>query len=155
MFKEIAIAPADQQETEELIQLINPEKDLELRPEELPEELSILPIKNTVLFPGVVIPITVTRQKSIRLIKKAYQGNRIVGVIAQKNKQMEEPAIEDVYRFGTVARIIKMLVLPDGNTTIIIQGKNRFSVRDFAQEDPHLTAHIDLLIEPQLNLDSK
>lgn len=144
-----------QEDTEELVQLINPEQESDLKPEDLPEELSILPIKNTVLFPGVVIPITVTRQKSIRLIKKAYAGNRIVGVIAQKNKQMEEPAIDDVYRFGTVARIIKMLVLPDGNTTIIIQGKNRFSVREFVQEDPHLTAHIDLLIEPQLNLDSK
>ncbi len=154
MFKNI-LAPIAQEESEELVQLINPEQESDLKPEDLPEELSILPIKNTVLFPGVVIPITVTRQKSIRLIKKAYQGNRIVGVIAQKNKQMEEPAIEDVYRFGTVARIIKMLVLPDGNTTIIIQGKNRFSVRDFIQEDPHLTARIDLLIEPQLNLDSK
>ncbi len=155
MFKNLEITPNIQEDSEELIQLINPEQDSDLKPEELPEELSILPIKNTVLFPGVVIPITVTRQKSIRLIKKAYQGNRIVGVIAQKSKQMEEPAIEDVYRFGTVARIIKMLVLPDGNTTIIIQGKNRFSVREFVQEDPHLTAHIDLLIEPRLDLDSK
>ncbi|GHN00881.1 Lon protease [Cytophagales bacterium WSM2-2] len=155
MFKEIAIAPADQQETEELIQLINPEKDIELRPDELPEELSILPIKNTVLFPGVVIPITVTRQKSIRLIKKAYQGNRIIGVVAQKNKQLEEPAIEDLYRFGTIARIIKMLVLPDGNTTIIIQGKNRFSIREFVSEEPFLTARIDLQSEPTLDLNSK
>jgi ATP-dependent Lon protease len=155
MFKSLEITPNVQEDSEELVQLINPEQESDLKPEDLPEELPILPIKNTVLFPGVVIPITVTRQKSIRLIKKAYQGNRIVGVIAQKNKQMEEPAIEDVYRFGTVARIIKMLVLPDGNTTIIIQGKNRFSVREFVQEDPHLTAHIDLLIEPRLNLDSK
>ncbi len=155
MFKSLEITPNVQEDSEELVQLINPEQESDLKPEDLPEELPILPIKNTVLFPGVVIPITVTRQKSIRLIKKAYQSNRIVGVIAQKNKQMEEPAIEDVYRFGTVARIIKMLVLPDGNTTIIIQGKNRFSVKDFIQEDPHITAHIDLLIEPKLNLDSK
>ncbi len=155
MFKSLEIAPNIQEDSDELVQLINPEQESDLKPEDLPEEVSILPIKNTVLFPGVVIPITVTRQKSIRLIKKAYQGNRIVGVIAQKNKQMEEPALEDVYRFGTVARIIKMLVLPDGNTTIIIQGKNRFSVREFVQEDPHLTARIDLLIEPKLNLDSK
>lgn len=155
MFKEIAIAPTDQQETEELIQLINPEKDLELRPEDLPEELSILPIKNTVLFPGVVIPITVTRQKSIRLIKKAYQGNRIIGVIAQKNKQAEEPTIDDLYRFGTVARIIKMLVLPDGNTTIIIQGKNRFAIKEFTSEEPFLMARIELQTEPTLDLESK
>src|SRR5882672_8811457 len=155
MFKEINIAPIEQEESEELIQLINPEKEIDIRPEDLPEELSILPIKNTVLFPGVVIPITVTRQKSIRLIKKAYQGNRIVGVVAQKNKQAEEPLIEDLYKFGTVARIIKMLVLPDGNTTIIIQGKNRFSVKEFVQEEPFLTAHFDLQVEPAINLQSK
>src|SRR6185295_4908411 len=155
MFKEIAIAPADQQETEELIQLINPEKDFELPPEDLPEELSILPIKNTVLFPGVVIPITVTRQKSIRLIKQAYQGSRIIGVLAQKNKQAEEPATDDLYRSGTVARIIKMLVLPDGNTTIIIQGKNRFEIKEFISEEPYLTAKIELKTEPQPNLKSK
>lgn len=144
-----------QEDSEELIQLINPEQDSDLKPEDLPEELSILPIKNTVLFPGVVIPITVTRQKSIKLIKKAYQGNRIIGVLAQKNKQAEEPGIEDLYRFGTVARIIKMLVLPDGNTTIIIQGKNRFQIREFLQDEPFMTARIDLQTEPVLDLQSK
>ncbi len=155
MFKEISISPIEQEESEELIQLINPEKEVEIRPEDLPEELSILPIKNTVLFPGVVIPITVTRQKSIRLIKKAYQGNRIIGVVAQKNKQTEDPAIEDMYRFGTIARIIKMLVLPDGNTTIIIQGKNRFAIKEFVGEEPFLTARIELQTEPLLDLKSK
>lgn len=144
-----------QEDSEELIQLINPEQESDLKPEDLPEELSILPIKNTVLFPGVVIPITVARQKSIRLIKKAYQGNRIIGVIAQKNKQAEEPGMEDLYRFGTVARIIKMLVLPDGNTTIIIQGKNRFLIREFVQDEPFMTAHIELQPELALNLQSK
>src|SRR6187402_2248658 len=144
-----------QEENDDLIQMINPEQESDLKPEDPPEELSILPIKNTVLFPGVVIPITVTRQKSIRLIKKAYQGNRIIGVLAQKNKQAEEPGTDDLYRTGTVARIIKMLVLPDGNTTIIIQGKNRFSVREFIQEEPYLTARIDLLPEPSLNVNGK
>src|SRR5882762_3156409 len=155
MFKSLAIAPLVQEESEELIQLINPEQESDIKPDDLPEELSILPIKNTVLFPGVVIPITVTRQKSIRLIKKAYQGNRIIGVIAQKNKQVEEPAIEDLYRFGTVARIIKMLVLPDGNTTIIIQGKNRFAIKEFISDEPFLTARIELQTEPTLDLESK
>src|SRR5258705_9383602 len=127
MFKSLAIAPLVQEDSEELIQLINPDQESDLKPDDLPEELSILPIKNTVLFPGVVIPITVGRQKSIRLVKKAYQGNRIIGVVAQKNALAEEPTIDDLYRVGTVARIIKMLVLPDGNTTIIIQGKSRFT----------------------------
>ena len=155
MFKSIEITPIAQEDSEELIQLINPEQESDLKPGDLPEELSVLPIKNTVLFPGVVIPITVTRQKSIRLIKKAYQGNRIIGVVAQKNKQAEEPMVEDLYKFGTVARIIKMLVLPDGNTTIIIQGKNRFAVKEFTQEEPFLMAKIDLQVEPQIDLLSR
>lgn len=150
-----AITPIVQDDSEEFIQLINPEQDSELKAEELPGEISILPVKNTVLFPGVVIPITVTRQKSIKLIKKAYQGNRIVGVLSQKNNQAEEPGLDELYRFGTLARIIKMLVLPDGNTTIIIQGKNRFSVREYVREDPFLMARIDLLSEQPVNLQTR
>jgi len=154
MFKALPIQIV-QEESDDLIQLINPEQDLDLKPEDLPEEISILPIKNTVLFPGVVIPITVGRQKSIKLVKKAYQGNRIIGVVAQKNALAEEPTVEDLYKTGTVARIIKMLVLPDGNTTIIIQGKNRFIVKDFVQEEPYLTARIELRPEPVLNANGK
>jgi ATP-dependent Lon protease len=144
-----------QEEADDLIQMINPEQDNDLKVDDLPDELSILPIKNTVLFPGVVIPITVGRQKSIRLVKKAYQGNRIIGVVAQKNPLSEEPGIEDLYKTGTIARIIKMLVLPDGNTTIIIQGKNRFSIKEFVQEEPYLTARINLLVDPPFDLKSK
>jgi ATP-dependent Lon protease len=154
MFKALPIQLV-QEDSDDLIQLINPEQDTDLKPEDLPEELSILPIKNTVLFPGVVIPITVGRQKSIKLVKKAYQGNRIIGVVAQKNSQAEEPTIEELYRTGTVAKIIKMLVLPDGNTTIIIQGKNRFTIKDFVQEEPFLTAKIELQPEPVLNVNGK
>jgi ATP-dependent Lon protease len=154
MFKALPIQLV-QEDSDDLIQLINPEQESDLKPEDLPEELSILPIKNTVLFPGVVIPITVGRQKSIKLVKKAYQGNRIIGVVAQKNAQAEEPSVEDLYRTGTVARIIKMLVLPDGNTTIIIQGKNRFKIKEFVQEEPFLTARIELQQEPALNANGK
>lgn len=154
MFRSLPIQMV-QSETEDLIQLINPEQESDLKQGDLPEQLSILPIKNTVLFPGVVIPITVGRQKSIRLVKKAYQGNRIIGVIAQKNPLAEEPTVDDLYRTGTVARIIKMLVLPDGNTTIIIQGKNRFVVKEFVQEEPYLTARVDLQVDPALDLKSK
>ncbi len=154
MFKSLPIQLV-QQETEDLIQMINPEQDTDLKQDDLPDQLSILPIKNTVLFPGVVIPITVGRQKSIKLVKKAYQGNRIIGVVAQKNALAEEPTIDDLYKVGTVARIIKMLVLPDGNTTIIIQGKNRFLVKEFMQEEPYLTANVELQIDPLLDLKSK
>ena len=144
----------NQENPEEFIQLIDPEQDEELSPEELAEVLPVLPIKNTVLFPGVVIPITVTRQKSIRLIKKAYSGNRIVGVLTQRNKQ-EEPKADDLYKLGTIARIIKMLVLPDGNTTIIIQGKNRFRVKAFVTEEPFLTASIEVASEDNFDLKSR
>jgi ATP-dependent Lon protease len=154
MFKTLAIQLV-QEESDDLIQMINPEQESDLKPEDLPEELSILPIKNTVLFPGVVIPITVGRQKSIKLVKKAYQGNRIIGVVAQKNAQAEEPMVDELYRTGTIARIIKMLVMPDGNTTIIIQGKNRFGITEFVQEEPYLTARVQLLSEPVLNINSK
>jgi ATP-dependent Lon protease len=149
------ITPLVQDDSDELIQLINPEQEAELKPEEISEIIPILPIKNTVLFPGVVIPITVTRQKSIRLIKKANQGNKIVGVLTQRNKQAEEPGIEDLFKFGTVARIIKMLVLPDGNTTIIIQGKNRFQVTEFIGDEPFLTARISLAKETALDMKQK
>lgn len=154
MFKSGIIASFGQDDQEEFIQLINPENDPDLKPEDLKDIIPILPIKNTVLFPGVVMPITVTRQKSIRLIKKAYQGNRIIGVLAQKGKQ-EEPTTEDLFKFGSVARIIKMLVLPDGNTTIIIQGKNRFKVKEFVSEEPYLTAKIEAVHEHKPDLKSK
>ncbi|GAA4446644.1 endopeptidase La [Nibrella saemangeumensis] len=109
---------------------------------ELPADLPILPVRNTVLFPGMVIPVTVGRQKSIRLVKKAYKGNRIIGVVAQLNQQKDEPAPDDLYRMGTVAYIIKMITLPDGNITIIIQGKKRFEIQQITQEDPYMAASV-------------
>jgi ATP-dependent Lon protease len=112
-----------------------------------PDTIPILPIRNTVLFPGVVIPITVGRQKSIKLVKKTYKGNRIIGVVAQKNQKAEEPGIDDIYKIGTIAQILKLLVLPDGNTTIIIQGKTRFQIDELITENPYLTAKIITLNE--------
>jgi len=131
----------------EMISLLSPDDEQNNEKYKIPNELPILPVKNTVLFPGVVIPITVGRQKSIKLVKKAYKGNRIIGVIAQANQTKEEPSSEDLYKVGTVAYILKMLVLPDGNTTIIIQGKRRFEVEAFLQEDPYITAKINLISE--------
>lgn len=142
-------------EGDSLIQMINPEEEGDFKPGELNEELAILPIKNTVLFPGVVIPITVGRQKSIKLVKRAYQGNRIIGVVAQKNPKAEEPTTEELFRTGTVARIIKMLVMPDGNTTIIIQGKNRFQITEFIQEDPFLMAKVAIHHDPAVELNKE
>jgi ATP-dependent Lon protease len=111
------------------------------------DTLAILPLKNTVLFPGVVIPITVSRKKSIRLVKKAYKGDKILGVVAQSNAEIAEPTSADLHTVGTVARIVRMLVLPDGNTTIIIQGIKRFRVEEFLSDDPSITAKITQLSE--------
>jgi ATP-dependent Lon protease len=129
----------------EYIQIVNESGDNSPKKEDIPDELSLLPVKNTVLFPGVVIPITVGRKKSIRLVKKAYESKRIIGVIAQSNSKAEEPALKDLYKVGTVAKIIKMLVLPDGSITIIIQGSHRFEIKSIIQEEPYYTVSIKIL----------
>ncbi len=138
----------DDSDADDLIQLVTAEEEEDDEVIEFPSELSILPIRNTVLFPGVVIPITVGRKKSIKLVKQAYnEGNRLIGVIAQKDNQAEDPDTSEVYKVGTVAKIIKVLVLPDGNTTIIIQGKKRFKVSSFVQEEPYMVAAVKYLEE--------
>lgn len=124
-------------EDTDFIPLLSTEDEDNMHAEDIPEILSILPLRNTVLFPGVVIPITVGRDKSINLIREAYKGDKTVGVITQRNDSIEDPAPEDLYTVGTVARIIKMLRMPDGNTTVIIQGKKRFSIREFIQTEPY------------------
>lgn len=129
----------------ELIPLLSTEDEEQLNKESIPQELSILPLRNTVLFPGVVIPITVGRDKSIKLIKDAYKGNKTIGVVAQKDTNIEDPSFEDLNKIGTVANVIKMLRLPDGNTTIIIQGKRRFSLVEVVQSDPYLKAKVEPL----------
>lgn len=143
------------EESGELIQFVSTDDKTELPAKSIPTELPILPIKNTVLFPGVVLPITVGRQKSIELVKHSYKGNKIIGVIAQKNNKVEEPGFNDLYTVGTVAKILKMFVLPDGNTTIIIQGKNRFKITDTVTEDPFLRANYNLLQEKQTGKETK
>jgi len=143
----ILVSEINDEESGDIIQLVSSDLEGDLKPQDVPAELPILPIKNTVLFPGVVIPITVSRQKSIRLVKKAYRGNRTIGVIAQKNRKAEEPKSADLYAVGTIAKILKMLVMPDGNTTIIIQGRSRFGIESIVQEDPFITARVKLLLE--------
>ena len=146
MFEKIIVADVPPEEQEEFIQLINPEDEND-SDEKYPKVLPILPIKNTVLFPGVIIPITVGRKKSIRLVKKAYKGNRLIGVVAQKDSNNEDPHVDEIYQVGCIAKIIKMLVLPDGNTTIIIQGKKRFLLDRMVSEDPFMTAEVTTLEE--------
>ena len=130
-------------EDTDFIPLLSPEDEDSMNAENIPETLSILPLRNTVLFPGVVIPITVGRDKSINLIKDAYKGDRIIGVVTQKSDSIEEPEAEDLHAVGTVAHIIKMLRMPDGNTTVIIQGKKRFRIKEFTQTEPYYKANTE------------
>ena len=129
-------------EDAELIPLLTPEDEQEMDREELPETLAVLPLRNTVLFPGVVIPITAGRDRSINLIKDANNGSKTIGVVSQKDEQTENPGVEDINTLGTVARILRVLQMPDGNTTVIIQGKKRFQIEEVISEKPYFTAKV-------------
>ncbi|MBD2714763.1 endopeptidase La [Hymenobacter sp. BT646] len=139
----------------EVVSIVATDPDQPLDPKDAPETLPLLPVRNTVLFPGVVLPVTVTRKKSIRLVRKAYRGNKIVGVVAQKNNQHDDPTLADLYQVGTMAKILKLLVLPDGNTTIIIQGQSRFQIEQELQSSPYLTARVSYAPEVFPNKNSK
>ena len=134
-------------EETEFIPLISPEDEENMRNEEIPSELPLLPLKNNVLFPGVVIPITVGRDKSIKLIQEAQKADKIIGVVSQKNHEVEDPEPKDLYDIGTVAQIIRMLKMPDGSSTIIIQGKRRFRIEDITQRQPYLKAKVQPMDE--------
>lgn len=129
-------------EDAELIPLMTPEDEEEINKEDLPEVLPILPLRNTVLFPGVVIPITAGRDTSIQLINDANNGNKVIGVVAQKDEEVENPKAKDINQTGVVARILRVLKMPDGNTTVIIQGKKRFNIAEVISEKPYLSATI-------------
>ena len=131
----------------ELIPLLTPEDEEEMTNEELPAFLPILPLRNTVLFPGVVIPITAGRDKSIKLINEANTGNKIIGVVAQINEDDEDPTKNDIHQIGTVARILRVLKMPDGNITVILQGKKRFEIDAVISEKPYLKASIKEVAE--------
>lgn len=126
----------------DLIPLMTPEDEEEMNNEQLPASLPILPLRNMVLFPGVVIPITAGRDKSIRLINDANAEGKVIGVVAQKDERVEEPGAADIHTVGTVARILRVLKMPDGNTTVIIQGKKRFEIDEVTEDQPYLKATI-------------
>jgi ATP-dependent Lon protease len=139
--------------------LFNPEDDMDFMPiiplnendgengtdTVIPDELSLLPLRNTVLFPGVVLPITVGRDKSIKAVNDAYKADKLVGVVAQKDSAVEDPVVADLEDIGTVAKIIKLIKMPDGGTTVIIQGKKRFKVQSIISEDPYFRAKVTVL----------
>jgi ATP-dependent Lon protease len=135
----------------DFIPIIADGDDSELTNMEVPDILPILPLRNTVMFPGVVLPITVGRQKSLQLIQEVYRGNRLIGTIAQKDGSIEDPVQADLYSIGTIAQVLKILEMPDGSTSVIIQGKRRFEVVEYTQEFPYFRAKINALsdIQPQ------
>ncbi len=142
-----------QDEDVEFLPMISIEDNGDKNPMVPVKQLAILPLRNTVLFPGVVFPITVGRDKSLKAVRDAYKKDKILGVVAQKDTNVEDPEVKDLQNIGTVARIVKMLKMPDGSNTVILQGINRFKIVEILKEDPFITAKIDNLvdIEPAKN----
>ncbi|MEO8403179.1 MAG: endopeptidase La [Chitinophagaceae bacterium] len=120
----------------------------------VPAEIALLPLRNTVLFPGVVLPITVGRDKSIKAVNDAYKADKLIGVVAQRDSTIEDPAVKDLEKVGTVARIVKQIKMPDGGTTIIIQGKNRINIDAIISEDPYFKARISKIEEDEMPKDN-
>jgi len=139
----------------EFIPLITAEEEESMNKASYPEELPILPLRNNVLFPGVVIPITVGRDKSIKLIQDANKGSKIIGVVSQKNQEKESPEFVDLHSVGTVAQIVRLLKMPDGSSTVIIQGKRRFEMVQPVQTEPYMTAKVKLLEEAKFDSQNK
>ncbi|MEJ6589851.1 MAG: endopeptidase La [Crocinitomicaceae bacterium] len=139
----------------EFIPLTTAEEEESVNNQEFPEDLPILPLRNNVLFPGVVIPITVGRDKSIKLIQEANKGNKIIGVVSQKIQEEESPEFKDLHTVGTVAQIVRLLKMPDGSSTVIIQGKRRFKMLEMTQTDPFMRAKVEVLKEQKFNTKNK
>lgn len=129
-------------EESDYITLISDEDEDLLNKTEIPSSLPLLPLRNTVLFPGVIIPITVGREKSIKLIREVYKGNKIIGAVAQKDMEVDDPQLNDLFKVGTVAQVLKILEMPDGATSVIIQGKKRFEILEITSKDPYLQASV-------------
>ncbi|MDA9111454.1 endopeptidase La [Flavicella sp.] len=142
-------------EDSELIPLMTVEDEEEINKEEVPEVLPILPLRNTVLFPGVVIPITAGRDQSIQLIKEVNKGDKILGVVSQIDPEVETPTAKDIHKTGVVAQILRVLKMPDGNTTVIIQGKKRFQIKEVIQETPYLKATTEEFLEDRFLEDTE
>jgi ATP-dependent Lon protease len=146
MKREFWSSPDEEMDFMPIIPLNESEVD-KLDETSIPAEIPILPLRNTVLFPGVVIPITVGRDKSIQAVNEAYKTDKLVGVLAQKDSSVEDPQVADLVNVGTVARIVKLIKMPDGGTTVIIQGRKRFRLSSITSEDPYFKGRIELLDE--------
>jgi len=131
----------------EFLPIIADGNDKDLKNVEVPDVLPILPLRNTVLFPGVVLPITVGRERSLKLIRDVHKGGKLLGTIAQKDYTVDRPETKDLYSVGTVAEILKILEMPDGSTSVIIQGKRRYQIKEFVTEDPYFKARVEPLTD--------
>lgn len=151
-FDKMFLKPEDDLDFMPIIPLNENDGDANL--DVLPDEIAILPLRNTVLFPGVVLPITVGRDKSIQAVNDAYKADRFIGVLAQKDSNVEAPSIGDLEQVGTVAKIVKLIKMPDGGTTIIIQGRSKFSVDSFTTEEPYFKAKVTKIVEEEEPTDS-
>ena len=140
-------------EDSDLIPLMTSDDEEAISKESLPDTMPILPLKNTVMFPGVVIPITASRDKSIKLIKDSNKKDKLIGVVSQIDSKVQSPTLSDIHPTGTVAKILRVLKMPDGNVTVIIQGKKRFSIEQITSEDPYITARIKEIqeLKPEKN----
>jgi ATP-dependent Lon protease len=147
-FENFFLRPEDEMDFLPIIPLNESDQD-DTNGIEVPSEIPILPLRNTVLFPGVVLPITVGRDKSIKAVNDAYKNDKLIGVVAQKDSTVEDPSVNDLERVGTVAKIVKQIKMPDGGTTIIIQGKSRFAIESILGEDPYFKAKIHKLEEEE------
>ena len=136
-----------EEEAAQSIPLLTPDEEKKMHEADLPEDLAVLALRNTVLFPGVVLPITVGRDASLKLVKDAYAGERLIGVVSQHDADVENPNPDDLFRVGTAATILKLIKMPDGSVSIVIQGKRRFRITEFTQEDPYLRAHVEPIDE--------
>jgi len=132
-------------EETEFIPIITGDEEEEEPKQSFPDVLPVLPLRNTVLFPGVIIPITVGREKSLQLIREVYQKNKTLGVVAQIDTSIEEPSFKEIYKTGSIAQIIKILEMPDGSTSVIIQGKKKFEITEMVSEKPYFLARIKIL----------
>jgi ATP-dependent Lon protease len=145
-FDKLIFRPEDEMDFLPIIPLNESEQD-DTNGIEVPDEIALLPLRNTVLFPGVVLPITVGRDKSIKAVQEAYKADKLIAVVAQKDSTVEDPAVTDLESIGTVARIVKQIRMPDGGTTIIIQGKSRILIESVTMEEPYFRARIQKLEE--------
>jgi len=139
----------------DIIPIIADGDDGELEDVDVPDTIPILSLRNTVLFPGVVLPISIGRPKSIQLIKDAYRNNKIVGTVAQKDPDIENPGYHDLHSVGTIGQIVKLLEMPDGSTTAIIQGRKRMVLQELISDEPYFVARVKTIPEVKPEVLSK